>query len=84
MDVKRDRDELQKIYKKINLIGKINEKLFKNKRVLITGDTGFKGSWLSFWMYLNGAKVLGISSNIPTNPSNFAALNLKEKSNTKQ
>ena len=52
---------------------------FKNKRVLITGDTGFKGSWLSFWMYLNGAKVLGISSNIPTNPSNFAALNLKRK-----
>ena len=34
---------------------------FKNKKVLITGNTGFKGSWLSLWMYYYGAKVLGIS-----------------------
>ena len=52
---------------------------FKNKKVLITGNTGFKGSWLSLWMYLHGAKVLGVSSNIPSNPSNFEALKLKDK-----
>ena len=30
---------------------------FQNKKILITGNTGFKGSWLSLWMYLNKAKV---------------------------
>ena len=52
---------------------------FQNKKILITGNTGFKGSWLSLWMYLNKAKVLGISSNIPSKPSNFEVLNLKNK-----
>jgi CDP-glucose 4,6-dehydratase len=55
------------------------KKFFKNKKVLITGNTGFKGSWLSLWMNLYGAKVLGISSNIPSKPSNFNVLNLKKK-----
>jgi len=34
---------------------------FKNKRILITGDTGFKGSWLAFWLHLMEADVLGFS-----------------------
>ena len=34
---------------------------YKNKRVIVTGHTGFKGSWLTLWLYLLGAKVLGIS-----------------------
>ena len=55
------------------------KKFFKNKKVLITGNTGFKGSWLSLWMNLYGAKVLGISSNIPSKPSNFNVLNLKKE-----
>ena len=46
-------------------------KTFKNKKVLITGHTGFKGSWLSIWMYLLGAKVVGISLYIPSIPSNY-------------
>ena len=54
-------------------------KVFFKKKVLITGNTGFKGSWLSLWMYSLGAKVLGISNNYPTNPSNFKDLNLKKK-----
>ena len=58
---------------------KLIKKNFKGKKILITGNTGFKGSWLSLWMYLSGAKVLGISSNIPSRPSNFKALNLKNK-----
>ena len=36
-------------------------KVFKNKRVLITGHTGFKGSWLTLWLSKIGAKVYGIS-----------------------
>ena len=52
--------------------------LFKDKRVLITGNTGFKGSWLSLWMIKFGAKVYGFSKNIPTNPSNFKVLKLNK------
>ncbi len=33
--------------------------VFQGKRVMITGDTGFKGSWLSLWMHMLGAEVLG-------------------------
>ena len=83
MDVKRDRDELQKIYKKNSFLWEKNlkkvSKYFKNKRVLITGTTGFKGSWLSLWMQYMGANVLGISNGIISKPSNFDILNLKKK-----
>ena len=34
---------------------------FKNKKVLITGHNGFKGSWLTIWLSLLGAKIVGIS-----------------------
>ena len=36
-------------------------KQFKNKKVLITGHNGFKGSWLTIWLSLLGARVVGIS-----------------------
>jgi CDP-glucose 4,6-dehydratase len=42
-----------------------------NKRVLVTGHTGFKGSWLSIWLRSLGAEVIGISDCIPTVPSLF-------------
>ena len=45
---------------------------FKNKTVLITGHTGFKGSWLCTWLTHLGAKVVGASIDIPTTPSNFS------------
>lgn len=54
-------------------------KYFKGKKILITGHTGFKGSWLTFWMSNLGAKIVGVSKNIPTNPSTFNTLNLKKK-----
>ena len=44
---------------------------FKGKTVLITGHTGFKGSWLSVWMISLGAKVVGVSLDVPTIPSNY-------------
>ena len=57
----------------------INKKIFKNKRVIVTGHTGFKGTWLSLWLNTMGAKVLGISKNIPTDPSHFKSINLEKK-----
>lgn len=52
--------------------------IFKNKRVLVTGHTGFKGSWLSLWLASLGADVTGYSAYIPSKPSNFEACGLKK------
>lgn len=52
---------------------------FKNKRVLVTGDTGFKGSWLSLWLNMLGADVYGLALEPSTNPSNFQILQLDKK-----
>lgn len=52
---------------------------FFNKKVLITGHTGFKGSWLSLWLHLLGAKVVGVSKDIPSIPSHYQKLNLDKK-----
>ena len=45
--------------------------IYYKKKVLITGHTGFKGTWLSIWLKRLGADVYGISDVIPTKPSNF-------------
>ena len=42
---------------------------FNNKRVLITGNTGFKGSWLSMWLHELGAEVFGYSFDLPSKKS---------------
>ena len=52
---------------------------FKNKKILITGHTGFKGSWLSYYLYLLGADVMGISLKPKIKPSLYEILNLKNK-----
>jgi len=52
---------------------------YNNKKILITGNTGFKGSWLTIWLLNLGAKVYGFSKDIPTNPSMFNELDLKNK-----
>ena len=44
---------------------------FYKKRVIITGHTGFKGSWLTLWLKTYRANIFGISKDIPTKPSNF-------------
>jgi CDP-glucose 4,6-dehydratase len=44
---------------------------WSGKRVFITGHTGFKGSWLSIWLSLKGAKVYGYALKPPTKPSLF-------------
>jgi CDP-glucose 4,6-dehydratase len=52
------------------------EKVFSNKSVLITGHTGFKGSWLTVWLKQLGAKVTGIALDPPTFPSHFEVANI--------
>lgn len=52
---------------------------YKGKRVLITGHTGFKGTWLTLWLILLGANVAGFSNRKKTNPSLFRILRLKNK-----
>lgn len=44
---------------------------YKNKKVFITGHTGFKGSWLCLWLHSLGAKVIGYALNPPTDPNLF-------------
>ena len=50
--------------------------VFRGKTVLVTGHTGFKGSWLTAWLNLLDAKVIGISMDLPSEPCNFYASNL--------
>jgi CDP-glucose 4,6-dehydratase len=57
----------------------VSNKFWKGKKVFITGHTGFKGSWLSFWLNKMGASVTGYALDPPTNPSLFKLLNLKSK-----
>ena len=51
--------------------------IFQNKKVLITGHTGFKGTWASIWLLHLGAKVIGVSDKVKTIPSNYELTNLK-------
>jgi CDP-glucose 4,6-dehydratase len=53
--------------------------IFKNSKVLITGHTGFKGSWLSIWLKQLGAMVHGVSFDIVSNPSHFDVTNLSNQ-----
>ena len=57
-------------------------KIFKNKKILITGHNGFKGSWLTIWLNLLGAKIVGISlkDNSKNNHFNLVKSNIKIKS----
>ena len=50
------------------------KQFFNNKKTIVTGHTGFKGSWLSAWLHLLGADVYGVSLAIPpSKPSHFEA-----------
>ncbi len=51
---------------------------YKDKTVLVIGHTGFKGSWLSLWLDMLGAKVVGISNEIPSDPANFDVCGLTD------
>lgn len=50
--------------------------VYQGKKVLLTGHTGFKGSWLAFWLQRLGAEVCGVALPAPTKPSHWNLLNL--------
>lgn len=52
---------------------------YQGKKVLITGNTGFKGAWLTTWLLDLGAEVVGISKDVPTTPSMFEEIRLSER-----
>lgn len=56
----------------------IDAAFWRGRRVLITGHTGFKGSWLALWLHALGAKVHGFAAEPPTTPSLFALSGLDE------
>jgi CDP-glucose 4,6-dehydratase len=51
--------------------GDVDPDFWRERRVLLTGHTGFKGSWLALWLQALGARVTGFSSGVPTRPSLF-------------
>ena len=55
-----------------------NKAFWNNLKVLITGHTGFKGSWLSLLLHSLGAKVYGYSLSPPTEPSLYKIANIDE------
>jgi len=82
--------EIKIIWKAYGLVERFHGKLgnmknqnikndFKNKTVLVTGHTGFIGTWMSLWLNLVGAKVIGYSLNPTTKPSIFETIELKKK-----
>ncbi len=55
------------------------DNIYKDKKVIITGDTGFKGSWLAIWLLNMGANVVGISLPPQTARDNYVACGLGER-----
>ena len=52
---------------------------YRGKRVLVTGHTGFKGSWLSIWLYELGAEVVGVSLDPITERDNYVLSGIGQK-----
>ena len=60
----------------------INQEFWKNKKVFLTGHTGFKGAWLSTVLLKMGAQVHGYSIGLPSTPALFSVLGLDQKIHT--
>ena len=54
------------------------QSIFSGKSIIITGHTGFKGSWLAVWLESLGAKVVGVALDPPSRPSHFKVAGLSE------
>lgn len=60
-------------------VGRVTSEFWRGRRVMVTGNSGFKGSWLVAWLDLLGAKVSGFALGPPTKPSAFDALELANR-----
>jgi CDP-glucose 4,6-dehydratase len=58
--------------------GVVDPGFWRDRRVLLTGHTGFKGAWLSLWLQSLGARVTGFSVDVPTQPSLYELANVAE------
>ena len=56
----------------------VNREFWRGKRVLLTGHTGFKGSWLSLWLHALGAEVVGYALPPTTEPNLYAVARVEE------
>ena len=57
----------------------IFQQFYKGKTVLVTGHTGFKGSWLAIWLHEMGANVIGLALDPSSAKDNFALSGLSDK-----
>lgn len=57
----------------------IFDNFYKGKKVLITGHTGFKGSWLSIWLHELGAEVVGVALDPSSDKDNFVLSDIGSK-----
>jgi CDP-glucose 4,6-dehydratase len=60
----------------------VTPEFWRGRRVLVTGHTGFKGSWLVLWLAAMGADVTGVSEGVPTEPSLFELARLEQDVHT--
>lgn len=58
--------------------GSVDAAFWRDRRVLLTGHTGFKGAWLSLWLESLGARLTGFSDGVPTDPSLFVLARVGE------
>jgi CDP-glucose 4,6-dehydratase len=65
----------------MDVMPNLQRDFWANRRVLVTGHTGFKGSWLSLWLQSLGTELLGIALPAPTNPSHFDLARVADKMN---
>ena len=56
----------------------INPQFWKGKKILLTGHTGFKGSWMSLWLQELGTELVGFSKSVPTQPSLYEEANIQD------
>ncbi len=80
MDTLREKMFLNSSGRVAPLRGKFGAEVnfWKDKRVLITGHTGFKGNWLCWWLHSLGAEIHGLALPPPTDPSMFSILKTSE------
>ena len=64
------------------MVSPVTPNFWKNKKVFLTGHTGFKGSWMSLWLLKAGARLTGYSLGLPTQPSLFETLDISKDMNS--